>query len=78
MDFRGQKAQETLCVNNPEYFNFLLGLHEDFASSYDIDGIMWGCEKQGAFNNAFESIHNANGNVKQQFGDRSGVNKIRQ
>jgi hypothetical protein len=62
VDFHGRKAQETLCFNNPEYFNFLLGLHQDFASSYDIDGVMWGCEKQGAFNNAFESIHNANGN----------------
>jgi hypothetical protein len=62
VDFHGRNAETTLCFNNPEYFNFLLGLHEDFARSYDIDGIMWGCEKQGAFNNAFESIHNSNGN----------------
>lgn len=62
VDFHGRPAQATLCFNNPNYFNFLLGLHEDFTRSYDIDGVMWGCEKQGAFNNAFESIHNANGN----------------
>jgi hypothetical protein len=62
VDFHGQKATDTVCLNNPEYFNFLLGLHEDFTRSYDIDGVMWGCEKQGAFNNAFESIHNSNGN----------------
>jgi hypothetical protein len=62
VDFHGRSAESTLCFNNPEYFNFLLGLHEDFTRSYDIDGIMWGCEKQGAFNNAFESIHNSNGN----------------
>jgi hypothetical protein len=62
VDFYGRPSQTTLCFNNPNYFNFLLGLHEDFTRSYDIDGIMWGCEKQGAFNNAFESIHNVNGN----------------
>ncbi len=62
VDFHGRQAPDTLCFNNPEYFNFLLALHEDFTRSYDIDGIMWGCEKQGAFNNAFESIHNPNGN----------------
>lgn len=62
VDVHGRKAESTLCFNNPEYFNFLLDLHEDFARSYDIDGVMWGCEKQGAFNNAFESIHNPNGN----------------
>jgi hypothetical protein len=62
VDFHGRKAESTLCFNNPDYFNFLLGLHEDFTRSYDIDGIMWGCEKHGAFNNAFESIHNSNGN----------------
>ena len=62
VDFHGRPATDTLCFNNPEYFNFLLGLHEDFTRSYEIDGVMWGCEKQGAFNNAFESIHNSNGN----------------
>jgi hypothetical protein len=62
VDFHGRPAQSTLCFNNPNYFNFLLALHEDFTRSYEIDGVMWGCEKQGAFNNAFESIHNANGN----------------
>jgi hypothetical protein len=62
VDFHGRPARDTVCFNNPEYFNFLIGLHEDYVRSYDIDGIMWGCEKQGAFNNAFESIHNSNGN----------------
>jgi hypothetical protein len=62
VDHHGRPATDTVCFNNPEYANLLLGLHEDFARSYDIDGVMWGCEKQGAFNNAFESIHNPNGN----------------
>jgi TAT (twin-arginine translocation) pathway signal sequence len=42
------RNQETLCVNNPNYRNFFAGLVEDFARSYDVDGIMWGSERQGA------------------------------
>ena len=41
----------TLCFNNPNYRNWLLGTVEDYARSYDIDGIMWGSERQGAFAN---------------------------
>lgn len=37
-----------LCLNNPNYRNFLLGLVEDYARSYPVDGIMWGSERQGA------------------------------
>src|ERR1039458_4089745 len=39
----------TLCFNNPNYKNWLLGTVEDYSRSYDIDGIMWGSERQGAF-----------------------------
>ena len=46
-DLYGRNA-DTLCVNNPDYRNFLTGLVEDYARSYDIDGIMWGSERQGA------------------------------
>ena len=46
-DLYGRNA-ETLCVNNPDYRNFFTGLVEDYARSYDIDGIMWGSERQGA------------------------------
>ena len=42
------RNMETLCVNNPNYLNFFSGLVEDFARSYDVDGIMWGSERQGA------------------------------
>jgi uncharacterized lipoprotein YddW (UPF0748 family) len=38
-DLYGRNA-ETLCVNNPDYRNFFAGLVEDYARSYDIDGIM--------------------------------------
>src|SRR5215472_3634957 len=30
------------CSNNPNYRNFVLGLFEDYARSYDIDGVLWG------------------------------------
>ncbi|HUQ90732.1 MAG TPA: hypothetical protein VM120_03555 [Bryobacteraceae bacterium] len=37
----------TLRFNNPDYRGFLLGLTEDYFRSYDIDGVMWGSERQG-------------------------------
>src|SRR5204863_985475 len=52
-----QQAQEkhldgsnanTLCFNNPHYRSWLLGMVEDYTRSYEIDGIMWGSERQGA------------------------------
>ncbi|MCX6633187.1 MAG: hypothetical protein NTW28_36795, partial [Candidatus Solibacter sp.] len=49
--FDGSNAT-TLCFNNPNYRNWLLGTVEDYARSYEIDGIMWGSERQGAFANA--------------------------
>lgn len=51
IDLTGKHA-DTLCFNNPNYRNFLLGIVEDWARSYDIDGIMWCSERQGAFSNA--------------------------
>jgi hypothetical protein len=39
------------CFNNPNYRNWLLGTVEDYARSYEIDGIMWGSEREGAFSN---------------------------
>jgi hypothetical protein len=45
------KNAGTLCFNNPNYRNWLLGMVENWARSYDVDGIMWGSERQGAFSN---------------------------
>lgn len=45
------------CSNNPNYRNFLLGLFEDYARSYEIDGLMWGSERQGALSNALGAFH---------------------
>ena len=47
----------TLCFNNPNYRNWLLGISEDWSRSYDIDGIMWGSERQGAFSNMLGASH---------------------
>jgi hypothetical protein len=55
-DLHGRNAS-TLCLNNPGYRNFLLALVEDYARSWDLDGIMWGSERQGAFANALGSSH---------------------
>jgi hypothetical protein len=53
-DLYGRNAR-TLCFNNPGYHNFLLDLVEDYSRSWDLDGIMWGSERQGAFANAIGS-----------------------
>ncbi len=55
-DLYGRNAG-TLCVNNPNYQNFLTGLVEDYARSYDIDGIMWGSERQGALSDSLGATH---------------------
>ncbi len=58
--FDGSNAT-TLCFNNPNYRNWLLGMVEDYTRSYDIDGIMWGSERQGAFANALGASHGGGG-----------------
>jgi hypothetical protein len=59
-DLHGRNAV-TLCLNNPGYREFLLALVEDYARSWDLDGIMWGSERQGAFANALGSHHGSPG-----------------
>lgn len=56
VDLHGKNAT-TLCFNNPNYRNFLTGLVEDYARSYEIDGLMWGSERQGALSNALGAMH---------------------
>jgi hypothetical protein len=58
-DFNAQRAEtpdrpvdqraETLCFNNPYHRNFFTGLVDDYINSYDIDGLMYVNETQGAF-----------------------------
>jgi hypothetical protein len=56
VDLHGRRGAR-LCLNNPYYRNFLLGLAEDYTRSYEIDGIMWGSERQGALGNALSASH---------------------
>jgi hypothetical protein len=56
VDLRGRRAG-TLCALNPGYRNFIAGLTEDYCRSYDIDGVMWGCERQGPLHNAIGAYH---------------------
>ena len=51
----------TVCFNNPNYRNWLLGTVEDYARSHPIDGIMWGSERQGAFANMLRTSHGGGG-----------------
>jgi hypothetical protein len=60
-DLEGRNAH-TVCFNNPDTHRFWLALQEDLIRSYDIDGIMWGSERYGAFGNTVESVHQRNGN----------------
>lgn len=56
VDLQGRK-RTTLCAYNPDFRNFLIGLTSDYCGSYDIDGVMWGSERQGPLNNAIGYYH---------------------
>jgi hypothetical protein len=55
-DFYGRNAA-TLCLNNPNYRAWLLGMTEHYVRDYPVAGIMWGSERQGAFSNALGAQH---------------------
>jgi hypothetical protein len=59
INMQGSRAR-TQCYNNPGHRNFLLGLFEDYARSYDIDGIMWCSERQGPLGQMLTSTGDAN------------------
>jgi hypothetical protein len=42
---------------------FWLGLVEDYLRSYDVDGLMWGSERQGPLDNALSANHGGRGGV---------------
>lgn len=61
VDFHGRRMRRHPsgpCNNNPRYRGFLLGLVEDYVRSYELDGIMWGSERQGGLLNALGAYHN--------------------
>jgi hypothetical protein len=45
------------CLNNPYLREFLASLIEDWTKSYNVDGIMWGSERQGPLNRAIGANH---------------------
>jgi len=56
LDAYGRRTGQP-CLNHPELRRFLAALVEDWVKSYDVDGIMWGSERQGPLNNAIGSHH---------------------
>jgi hypothetical protein len=54
VDWQGRPAN-TLCPLHPDYREFLIGLTEDYCQSYELDGLMWGSERQGPLNNAIDA-----------------------
>jgi hypothetical protein len=61
IDLEGRPAT-TLCTLNPDYKNFIAALTTDFCKSYEIDGVMWGSERQGPLNNAIGASHSGRAN----------------
>lgn len=56
VDLHGRNTRR-LCHNNPFHRNLLRGIAEDYVRSYELDGIMYGSERQGAFANALGMRH---------------------
>ena len=54
VDVYGRKTDEA-CLNNPYVRSFLSSLVEDWMKSYDVDGVMWCSERQGALNRAIDA-----------------------
>jgi hypothetical protein len=49
------------CSRNPNTRAFWLGMVEDYLRSYDVDGLMWGSERQGPLGNAIVANHGGQG-----------------
>ena len=56
IDLHGRRTGQT-CHRNPSARRFWLGLVEDYLRSYDVDGLMWGSERQGPLDNALGANH---------------------
>ena len=54
-------ASTFACARNPHTRNFWLGLVEDYLRSYDVDGLMWGSERQGPLGNVLGANHGGPG-----------------
>jgi hypothetical protein len=54
VDVYGRRTGQA-CLNNPYIRNFLNSMVEDWMKSYDVDGVMWCSERQGALNHAIDA-----------------------
>jgi hypothetical protein len=54
-------ASDFACSRNPHTRNFWLSLVEDYLRSYDVDGLMWGSERQGPLDNVLVANHGGAG-----------------
>lgn len=50
-----------VCSRNPNTRHFWLGLVEDYLRSYDLDGLMWGSERQGPLGSILVANHGGAG-----------------
>jgi hypothetical protein len=57
----GGPASTFACSRNPNTRNFWLGLVEDYLRSYDVDGLMWGSERQGPLGSVLVANHGGAG-----------------
>ena len=53
VDVWGRPTPHT-CFNNPDYKNWHLSIVEDYAKSYDLDGLAWCSERPGPLNLAIQ------------------------
>jgi hypothetical protein len=56
VNLQGEKIS-TMNFNAPEYRAWVLGMVENWTRNYDLDGIMWGSERQGPLSNALGASH---------------------
>ncbi len=69
VDWQGRRVRPTypratpLCPLHPDYREFVTGLTKDYCESYELDGVMWGSERQGPLHNAFSAKTDGTGDA---------------
>ena len=69
VDWQGRRASPVypratpLCPLHPDYREFITALTQDYCQSYELDGVMWGSERQGPLHNALTARADGNGDV---------------
>ena len=61
VDWQGHRVRPVypratpLCCLHPDYREFVTGLTKDYCENYELDGVMWGSERQGPLHNALSA-----------------------